>query len=37
MLEGVDHLKTAIPYVQYHHELWNGSGFSVGLTGDKNP
>jgi len=37
MLEGVDHLKAAIPYVLYHHEWWNGSGYPMGLSGDKIP
>jgi putative two-component system response regulator len=37
MLEGVDHLKAAIPYVLNHHEWWNGSGYPMGLSGDKIP
>jgi putative two-component system response regulator len=37
MLEGVDHLKAAIPYVLYHHEWWNGSGYPEGLCGEKIP
>jgi len=37
MLGGVDHLKTAIPYVLYHHEAWNGSGYPMGLSGEKIP
>lgn len=37
MLDGVDHLKAAIPYVLYHHEWWNGSGYPMGLSGDKIP
>jgi putative two-component system response regulator len=37
MLEGVDHLKAAIPYVLCHHEWWNGSGYPMGLSGDKIP
>jgi putative two-component system response regulator len=37
MLEGVDHLKAAIPYVLYHHEWWNGSGYPEGLSGEKIP
>ena len=27
MLESVDHLKAAVPYVLYHHEWWNGAGY----------
>jgi putative two-component system response regulator len=37
MLEGVDHLKAAVPYVLYHHEWWNGSGYPAGLKGMKVP
>jgi putative two-component system response regulator len=37
MLEGVDHLKSAIPYVFHHHECWNGSGYPLGLVGEKIP
>jgi putative two-component system response regulator len=37
MLDGVDHLKTAIPYVLYHHEWWNGSGYPNGLSGNQIP
>jgi HD-GYP domain-containing protein (c-di-GMP phosphodiesterase class II) len=37
MLEGVDHLKAAIPYVLHHHEWWNGSGYPWGLSGDVIP
>jgi putative two-component system response regulator len=37
MLEGVDHLKAASPYVLYHHEWWNGSGYPLGLSNEKIP
>jgi putative two-component system response regulator len=37
MLEGVDHLRSAIPYVLYHHEWWNGSGYPMGLKGENIP
>jgi len=37
MLEGVDHLRAAIPYVLCHHEWWNGSGYPAGLKGLKIP
>ena len=37
MLEGVDHLRPAIPYVLYHHEWWNGGGYPFGLKGADTP
>ena len=37
MLEGVDHLRPAIPYVLYHHEWWNGRGYPFGLKGSDIP
>ncbi len=37
MLEGVDHLKAAVPYVLHHHEWWNGSGYPEGMKGEKIP
>lgn len=37
MLEGIDHLRAAIPYVLCHHEWWNGSGYPNGLTGLEIP
>ena len=37
MLEGVDHLKAAVPYVLHHHEWWNGSGYPSGLKGENIP
>lgn len=37
MLEGVDHLRSAIPYVLYHHEWWNGNGYPHGLNGEDIP
>jgi putative two-component system response regulator len=37
MLEGVDHLQPAIPYVLYHHERWDGNGYPAGLAGTAIP
>ncbi len=37
MLEGVDHLRGAIPYVLYHHERWNGTGYPARLAGLEIP
>jgi putative two-component system response regulator len=37
MLEGVDHLRPAIPYVLYHHERWDGRGYPTGLAGFSIP
>ncbi|MFH2102122.1 MAG: HD domain-containing phosphohydrolase [Chloroflexota bacterium] len=37
MLEGVDHLRGAIPYVLCHHEWWNGRGYPLGLKGEEIP
>ncbi len=36
-MEGVDHLKGAVPYILYHHEWWNGNGYPYGLKGEKIP
>jgi len=37
MLEGVDHLKAALPYVLYHHERWDGAGYPTGAAGEAIP
>ena len=37
MLEGIDHLKPAIPFVLYHHEHWDGTGYPEGRAGEDIP
>ncbi len=37
MLEGIHHLKPAIPFVLYHHERWDGNGYPEGLAGENIP
>jgi putative two-component system response regulator len=37
MLEGVDHLHSALPYVLYHHERWDGKGYPTGAAGKNIP
>lgn len=37
MLEGIDHLHAALPYVLYHHERWDGGGYPHGLVGEAIP
>jgi len=37
ILEGIDYLKPAIPYVLYHHERYDGRGYPHGLAGEEIP
>jgi len=37
MLKGITHLKAVIPFVLYHHERWDGSGYPYGLAGEHIP
>ncbi len=37
MLKGINHLQPVIPYILYHHERWDGSGYPHGLAGESIP
>ncbi len=37
MLKEITHLQPVIPYVLYHHERWDGSGYPHGLAGEAIP
>jgi putative two-component system response regulator len=37
MLVNISHLRDAVPYVLYHHEWWDGSGYPQGLLGREIP
>jgi len=37
ILEGIDYLKPAIPYILYHHERFDGTGYPHGLSGEDIP
>ena len=37
MLEGVNHLRAALPYVLYHHERWDGQGYPTAISGTGIP
>jgi len=37
IIEGVSHLRDARPYILYHHERWDGSGYPEGLKGEAIP
>lgn len=37
ILEGIEFLKPAHPYVLYHHERYDGKGYPQGLKGEKIP
>ncbi|MEN8171245.1 MAG: HD domain-containing phosphohydrolase [Chloroflexota bacterium] len=37
ILEGITHLQKTRPYILYHHERWDGSGYPHGLKGQDIP
>ncbi len=37
ILRGISHLQAAMPYILYHHERWNGTGYPEGLKGRAIP
>jgi putative two-component system response regulator len=37
ILRGITHLQPAMPYILYHHERWDGTGYPEGLKGREIP
>ena len=37
IIEGITHLREALPYILYHHEKWDGNGYPEGLKGEAIP
>jgi len=37
ILQGIQHLRPTLPYVLYHHERWDGSGYPKGLAEKQIP
>jgi putative nucleotidyltransferase with HDIG domain len=37
MIEAIEFLKPALPYILYHHERHDGKGYPIGLGGDDIP
>ncbi len=37
IIEGITHLREALPYILYHHEKWDGTGYPAKLQGQSIP
>jgi len=37
ILQEISHLRDALPYIYYHHEHWDGSGYPQRLSGKNIP
>jgi HD-GYP domain-containing protein (c-di-GMP phosphodiesterase class II) len=37
IIEGIPFLQDALPVIRYHQERWDGSGYPIGLKGEKIP
>jgi putative two-component system response regulator len=37
MLQGITHLQAAVPFILYHHEHWDGSGYPFGYSRESIP
>jgi HD-GYP domain-containing protein (c-di-GMP phosphodiesterase class II) len=37
LIEGVPDFRAALPYVLYHHEWWDGTGYPSGKSGEEIP
>jgi HD-GYP domain-containing protein (c-di-GMP phosphodiesterase class II)/FixJ family two-component response regulator len=37
IIEGIDFLKSASPYILFHHERYDGHGYPMGLAGEEIP
>ncbi len=37
LIKDIPYLAPAVPVIRYHHERWDGSGYPLGLVGEKIP